>query len=59
MDLALDLLVYPDGRQLVLDLDDYESLNLPPEERQQVEAALDELKAYFNKLITEDGYLKI
>ena len=59
VDLALDLLVYPDGRQLVLDLDDYESLNLPPEERQQVEAALDELKAYFNKLITEDGYLKI
>ena len=59
VDLALDLLVYPDGRQLVLDLDDYESLNLPPEERQQVEAALDELKAYFNKLFTEDGYLKI
>lgn len=39
-DLALDLLVYPDGRQLVLDRDEFETLTLPEEVRQ---AALDGL----------------
>ena len=32
-DFALDLLVYPDGRQLVLDEDEFGDLNLPAHER--------------------------
>ena len=47
IDLALDLLVYPDGRQLVLDEDEYETLALPPELQQQARQAMDELRAGF------------
>jgi len=39
-DLALDLLVYPDGRQLVLDRDDFNALQLPPFDRKMAEAGL-------------------
>lgn len=48
-DLELDLLVYPDGRQVLLDEDEYARLALAPETRQQVEAGLQELQAYFHK----------
>ena len=44
-DLALDLWVYPDGRALVLDRDEFEALALTEEERSAVLEALEELKA--------------
>ncbi len=47
IDLALDLLVYPDGRQLVLDEDEFSALNLTPEVQQQARQALKELQASF------------
>ena len=34
-DFALDLLVFPDGRQMVLDEDEFEALSLPPEKRER------------------------
>jgi uncharacterized protein len=43
-DLALDLWVYPDGRQLVLDEDEFEALPLSPAERQSVLDALKQLQ---------------
>lgn len=46
-DLALDLLVFPDGRQEVLDEDEYALLALGEEEDRQARAALAELKALF------------
>ncbi len=46
-DLALDLLIFPDGRQIVLDEDEFEALLLPPGERDMALAALTELQAYF------------
>ncbi len=45
VDLALDLLVYPDGRQLVLDEDEFEALHLDASLRVAARAALDELIA--------------
>ena len=43
-DLALDLLVYPDGRTRVLDEDEFEELRLPPEEQAHARDALRELQ---------------
>jgi protein associated with RNAse G/E len=43
-DLALDLLVYPDGRQKVLDEDEFDELNLDEGWRQKALEALDELR---------------
>jgi hypothetical protein len=43
-DLALDLVVYPDGTWRMIDEAEYEELNLPPEERRQVEDAITNLK---------------
>jgi predicted RNA-binding protein associated with RNAse of E/G family len=43
-DLALDLLVYPDGRQLVLDEDEFEKLNLPFQDQEKARNGLHELK---------------
>ena len=48
-DLALDLLVFPDGRQIVLDEDEFNNLQLNQKERQKAIAALTELQAYFRK----------
>ena len=45
VDLALDLLVFPDGRQLVLDEDEFEALKPDPPLRAAARAALDELIA--------------
>lgn len=47
VDLALDLLVYPDGRQLVLDEDEFEALDLDLEDHKQSLRALAELKTLF------------
>jgi hypothetical protein len=46
-DLALDLLVYPDGRQRVLDEDEFEALALPEGPRRQAQLALQVLQAEF------------
>lgn len=46
VDLALDLLVYPDGRQVILDEDEFMELPLSPEDRNQVQQALAELMEY-------------
>jgi hypothetical protein len=44
VDLALDLLVFPDGKQLVLDEDEFNGLELDPSMRVQALAALQELQ---------------
>jgi uncharacterized protein len=49
-DLALDLLVLPDGRQIVLDEDEFAELNLSPTEAQTAVDALQELKAIFSNV---------
>jgi hypothetical protein len=49
VDLALDLLVFPDGRQVVLDEDEFISQDLSPADRQQALAALEELKQFFKR----------
>jgi uncharacterized protein len=46
-DLALDLLVYPDGRQLVLDEDEFATLDIPPEDKLQALEGLQQLKDLF------------
>lgn len=46
-DLALDLIVFPDGRQLVLDEDEFKALNLPAEVATQSKDALIELQQRF------------
>jgi uncharacterized protein len=48
IDLALDLLVYPDGRQLVLDEDEFDRLPLTDEIRWQSKTALGELQGIFS-----------
>lgn len=53
VDLALDLLVYPDGRQLVLDENEFAALFLSPVDQSQARAALVELQTHFdNRRIT-------
>ena len=47
VDLALDLLVYPDGRQLVLDEDEFDVLKLSEEQKKSALQALEELKSVF------------
>jgi len=42
-DLALDLLVFPDGRQLVLDQDEFKKLNLPSADSKKAKTSLAEL----------------
>jgi predicted RNA-binding protein associated with RNAse of E/G family len=46
-DLALDLLVTPDGHQVVLDADEFQELDLPPKTRKIALEALTELKGIF------------
>jgi predicted RNA-binding protein associated with RNAse of E/G family len=57
VDLALDLLVFPDGRQLVLDEDEFNALELDPSTRAQALAALHELQglAAGGKLSPKNG----
>lgn len=47
VDLALDLLVYPDGRQLVLDEDEFAALDAPEEVCEGARRGLEELQALF------------
>lgn len=47
VDLAIDLLVYPDGRQLVLDEDEFAALDLDEDTRIRAREALGELQALF------------
>jgi uncharacterized protein len=47
VDLALDLLVYPDGRQVVLDEDEFTVLGLAPEQKRKALASLDEVRSLF------------
>jgi hypothetical protein len=51
VDLALDLLVYPDGRQIVLDEDEFVVLPLSAEAKAQALTALAELQDRFAKTI--------
>lgn len=44
VDLALDLIVYPDGRQKVLDEDEFAALDIPDNLRSGALAALEDLK---------------
>lgn len=46
-DLALDLLVYPDGRQLILDQDDFFALDLTDAVKQKSMEAIKELQDLF------------
>lgn len=50
IDLALDLFVYADGRQLELDYDEYEALQLPAPTREKAEEAFKELKDLFERV---------
>lgn len=52
IDLGLDLLVFPDGRQVVLDEDEFNALDLSPHERNLALTALAELRVYFSGDIT-------
>ena len=58
VDLALDLLVFPDGRQLVLDEDEFNALELEKATRAQALAALHELQglAEGGKLSPQSGW---
>jgi predicted RNA-binding protein associated with RNAse of E/G family len=47
-DLALDLLVYPDGRQIVLDMDEFNSLALNMQVRSKALHALEQLHELFS-----------
>ncbi len=47
VDLALDLLVYPDGRQLVLDEDEFAQLRITDEIRKQASKGLESLQGLF------------
>jgi uncharacterized protein len=51
-DLALDLLVFPDGRQQVLDDEEFIMLQIPREEKERALQALKDLQALFSPPIT-------
>jgi uncharacterized protein len=57
-DLALDLLVFPDGTQLVLDEDEFAVLNLPAEIHARALTALAELQGLFANLSDVQALLK-
>lgn len=46
-DLALDLLVFPDGRQIILDVDEFDRMVVSPEIKHKALATLKELQALF------------
>jgi uncharacterized protein len=48
-DLALDLIVLPDGEQIVVDEDEFEALPLTEQERQQARSALHELQQEYRQ----------
>ena len=48
VDLALDLLVFPDGRQLILDEDEFQALDISTAERRKARQAMEELQKKFS-----------
>lgn len=54
-DLAIDLLVTPNGRQTVLDMDEFEALLLDPETRRNALSALAQLQAQMNPILPGRG----
>lgn len=54
-DLALDLVVYPDGRQVVLDEDEFQTLGLAPDIEAQARAALAQLQQLFKDKLAPPG----
>lgn len=48
-DLALDFLVFPDGRQQLLDESEFEVLDVSTEDKQSVLATVEELRGLFQK----------
>lgn len=52
-DLALDLVVYPDGRQVVLDEEEFQALGLEPGLEAQARAGLTELQQRFKDKFRE------
>ena len=48
-DLALDLLIFPDGRQLVLDEDEFAALQLSQDDVHRARQALQELQRLFSQ----------
>ncbi len=48
IDLALDLLVFPDGRQVILDEAEFNEIEISPSIRNKATNALRDLKAIFN-----------
>jgi protein associated with RNAse G/E len=54
-DLALDLIVFPDGRQIILDQDEFAALKLPTELKRSAQSALIELTNYFNQVFGKDN----
>jgi predicted RNA-binding protein associated with RNAse of E/G family len=48
-DLALDLVVFPDGKQIVLDEDEFEDLHIPQADKDEALTALGELQLKFEK----------
>ncbi len=51
VDLALDLIVFPNGQQIVMDKDEFNALPLSNADRRQALEALAELKGYFSKRV--------
>lgn len=52
-DLALDLLIFPDGSQLILDMDEFEKLPLSSADRSQALEALHDLQRYFTEKLSQ------
>jgi hypothetical protein len=50
VDLALDLVVFPDGQQLVLDKDEFDSLDIPEYLRRNAILALSDLQNKFEQI---------
>lgn len=53
IDLALDLLVFPDGRQIILDEDEFTALRLHPAIQQRALETLAELKENFRRRLAD------
>ena len=51
-DLALDLLVMPDGRQILLDEDEFQQLSLPDQDRQQALSGLAALREEIPQILS-------
>jgi protein associated with RNAse G/E len=57
LDLALDLLVYPSGKQVILDESEFEALPISPFERKQAQDSLHKLQQRFqNEQIIRGGW---